>query len=76
MPLSEEHKFGQISRNIAARHMLNVIMDDRGYYRRAGTPPKPLTRWERIQRRLDDYHERIALAWRVLRGEDIHEDCY
>lgn len=37
--------------------------------------PKPLTRSERFKRRLTDYGERVVLAWQVLRGDDIHENC-
>lgn len=38
-----------------------------------------LTRWQRLKEDVlafvTPYWERVVLAWRVLRGDDIHEDC-
>lgn len=30
---------------------------------------------EKIRYKLLDWRDRISLAWRVLRGDDIHKDC-
>lgn len=39
-------------------------------------PPVPRAPWWRRARwRPADWRERIALAWFVLRGGDMHEDC-
>jgi hypothetical protein len=37
-------------------------------------PPKPLTRTERIKRRMADYRDRLTLAWAALRGEQLYRD--
>lgn len=34
----------------------------------------PLTRWQRLKRRMYILRDRCRLAWRVLRGDDIFED--
>lgn len=39
------------------------------------TPPAPLSRRERLAEWFEERKRRVALAWRVLRGDDIHEDC-
>lgn len=39
------------------------------------TPPTPLSRRERLAEWFEERKRRVALAWRVLRGDDIHEDC-
>ena len=39
---------------------------------RVYTPPP----WhKRLRSRLRNYADRLATAWRVLRGDDIHKDC-
>lgn len=40
-----------------------------------GTSAQPLTRRERVQRWISERWDRVVLAWRVLRGDDIHEGC-
>lgn len=37
-------------------------------------PRKTLTRWQRLERRFEDYRDRVALAWRALKGENIRDD--
>lgn len=58
----------QLAHNIECARALLKAME--------GCRPRPLTRWERMKFRLQDYRERVVLAWRVLRGDDIHDDCY
>lgn len=36
---------------------------------------KPRTRGERLRMRLKNYGARVVTAWRVLRGDDVHEHC-
>jgi hypothetical protein len=69
--------YGFISRRLAAEQMLKNI--------RATTAlrnalleikPRPLTRREKIERWVGEWRYRFSTAWRVLRGDDIHHDCY
>ena len=72
--MNDRHRVAQAMKNEAYRRLLDEAMTP-SYFNRTAPPPRPLTRQERISRRLTIYSERIVLAWRVLRGDDIHEDC-
>lgn len=69
----EAHKAAQRIANMYVSDMLRAIRTPLWF---SVPTSKPLTRRERFMRRISDYRERVALAWRVLKGEDIHEDCY
>lgn len=63
---------GLISTKFYVRHVLEAIYEPPWF--RLLPPSKPLTWRERVARRLADYRERVVTAWRVLRGDDIHEE--
>lgn len=71
--MNEEHKAAQLSMNLAMVEMLRRINTATIFKLQ---PSPPLTRWQRLQRRVGRYSERVVLAWQVLRGDDIHRDCW
>ena len=75
--MNPEYKAAQITKNALIRRMVDEITTPSPLLialRAAGR--KPPTRWQRMRRWLEVRWERIVLAYRVLRGDDIHEDCY
>jgi hypothetical protein len=68
--------YGDISTRLAAKEVLRQVFERSWLVHYAhGGVSKPLTRRERIERRLADYRYRVVTAWRVLRGDDIHAGC-
>jgi hypothetical protein len=67
-----EMNYGDISTRLAAKEVLRQVFERSWlvHYAR-GEVSKPLTRRERIERRLADYRYRVVTAWRVLRGDDM-----
>ena len=40
-----------------------------------GPLPEP-TRWEKFKYRMQDYSQRFKDMWTILKGDDIHKDCW
>lgn len=57
-----------------ARHIVNELLGPNPFAKWA-PPPRPLTRCEKVARWFGVRWERVKLAARVLRGDDIHEHC-
>lgn len=73
--MNEEHRLAQAILNANVRRMMGEITTPNPLAEFLRAEMKPLTRWERVQRWFRIRGERIVLAWCVLRGDDIHEDC-
>lgn len=65
---------GQLMTARLAQDMLNQARASLLFTRFASPPRPPPTRMQRIRHRLDDYKERLSLAWAALRGEDLRRE--